>query len=125
MRRAVSTASGRRGVHAAALRTAILPLRPTPAVAFDRSVGASSAAAGFHAKSGDAYSEALGTAAKTTKLPVGAAAAEPAPPPSRRRTVSVADIAERRVKAGRLVAGTAAYSDTDMFKGPVSTTLTL
>ncbi len=43
-------------------------------------------------------------------------------PPGRQRTVSLADIAEQRAKAGRLVALTAAYSDTDMFKGLVSDT---
>lgn len=68
------------------------------------------------------YSEvAVGPAAKTTKSPVGNAVEEAAPPEGAkpaRRSVKVEDILERRRKAGRLVAGTAAYSDTDMFKGP-------
>lgn len=68
----------------------------------------------FHSKAKDG-SEALGTVIKTTGRPPGELAAKPAT----RQRVSVADIAERRAKAGRLVAGTAAYSDTDMFKGPV------
>ena len=33
---------------------------------------------------------------------------------------AVADVLARRVKAGKLVAGIAAASDSDMFKGPVS-----
>lgn len=33
--------------------------------------------------------------------------------------VTIAGIAARRAKAGKLVAGTAAYSDSDMFKSPV------
>lgn len=42
------------------------------------------------------------------------AAAELAPEP-----LTIAGIAARRAKAGKLVAGTAAYSDSDMFKSPV------
>ncbi|TPX08929.1 uncharacterized protein E0L32_009633 [Thyridium curvatum] len=34
------------------------------------------------------------------------------------RSVTVQDVLERRARAGRLVAGTAAYSDSDMFKAP-------
>jgi aromatic amino acid aminotransferase I / 2-aminoadipate transaminase len=45
----------------------------------------------------------------------GAVASEQIPEP-----VTLADIAARRTKAGKLVAGTAAYSDSDMFKSPVS-----
>jgi len=37
-----------------------------------------------------------------------------------RHRVTLAEIRERRAKAGRLIAGTAAASDADMFKGPVS-----
>ncbi|KAK1834825.1 pyridoxal phosphate-dependent transferase [Podospora conica] len=70
----------------------------------------------FHSKSPDNYSEALAPAAKTTAVPAGEVAAEPAPPPPHR--VTIAELAERRAKAGRLVAPTAAYSQTDMFKGP-------
>lgn len=68
--------------------------------------------AGFHSKSGDS-SEVSATAAK---LP-DAGTISPVTP---RQRVTVADIAERRTKAGRLVAPTAAYSDADMFKAPVS-----
>jgi aromatic amino acid aminotransferase I / 2-aminoadipate transaminase len=32
----------------------------------------------------------------------------------------IADVMARRAQAGKLVAGVAAYSDSDMFKGPVS-----
>lgn len=71
----------------------------------------------FHSQSPDHYSEVLAPAAKTTALPAGEVAAEPAPPPPHR--VTIAELAERRAKAGRLVAPTAAYSQTDMFKGPV------
>ena len=65
----------------------------------------------FHSKSRDS-SDALATAAK---LPD----AEPVPPVTPRQRITIADIAERRAKAGRLVAPTAAYSDADMFKAPV------
>lgn len=37
--------------------------------------------------------------------------------------MTINDILERRAKAGKLVAGTAAYSDSDMFKAPVSFSL--
>lgn len=57
--------------------------------------------------------EVLGTAAK---LPD----AEPIPAQKPRDVVTVNDIVERRAKAGKLVAGTAAYADSDMFKAPVS-----
>lgn len=33
--------------------------------------------------------------------------------------LNLAGIAARRAKAGKLIAGTAAYSDSDMFKSPV------
>jgi aromatic amino acid aminotransferase I len=70
------------------------------------------AACSFHSSSRD-RSETLGTAAK---LPD----AEPvAPVPPQQRRLTVADVLERRAKAGRLVAPTAAYSDADMFKAPV------
>lgn len=36
-----------------------------------------------------------------------------------REPLTLAGIAARRAKAGKLVAGTAAYSDSDMFKSPV------
>ncbi len=68
----------------------------------------------FHTKSSDC-SEALGTAAK---LPD----AEPLPPITPRETISVQDILDRRKKAGKLVAMTAAASDSDMFKAPVGLT---
>ena len=59
------------------------------------------------------YSEALGTAAKLPE-------AEPIAAKKPRDSITVNDILERRAKAGKLVAGTAAYSDSDMFKAPVS-----
>jgi aromatic amino acid aminotransferase I len=65
----------------------------------------------FHTKSKD-LSEAIGTAAK---LPD----ADPIPPQHAEHSTSLGDILERRAKAGKLVAGTAAYSDSDMFKAPV------
>ncbi|KAL2128714.1 hypothetical protein VTI74DRAFT_8804 [Chaetomium olivicolor] len=65
---------------------------------------------GFHSKSRDC-SEALGPAAKLPE-------AETVPPMTPRERVTIADIKERRAKAGRLVASTAAYSDADMFKAP-------
>jgi hypothetical protein len=66
---------------------------------------------GFHSKSQDC-SEALGTAAKLPE-------AEPVPPAAPRERITLADIKERRAKAGRLIAPTASYSDADMFKAPV------
>jgi len=66
----------------------------------------------FHFKARDG-SEALGTVIKTTGRPPAELGAKPAT----RQRVTMADIAERRANGGRLVAGTAAYSDTDMFKG--------
>lgn len=65
----------------------------------------------FHNKSKDA-SEAIGTAAK---LPDS----EPIPAKHAKHSTSLGDILERRAQAGKLVAGTAAYSDSDMFKAPV------
>jgi aromatic amino acid aminotransferase I len=65
----------------------------------------------FHNKSKDS-SEAIGTAAKLPN-------AEPIPPIHAKHSTSLSDILERRAKAGKLVAGTAAYSDSDMFKAPV------
>lgn len=56
--------------------------------------------------------EVLATAAK---LPD----AEPIPTKKRHDQVTINDILERRAKAGRLVAGVAAYCDSDMFKAPV------
>ncbi|KAK5663352.1 hypothetical protein OQA88_3780 [Cercophora sp. LCS_1] len=70
----------------------------------------------FHSKSPNA-SEAVAPVAKTANTPAGTIAAKPAPPPARNR-ITIADIAARRAKAGRLIAGTAAASDTSMFKGP-------
>ncbi|KAL2263232.1 hypothetical protein VTK26DRAFT_7651 [Humicola hyalothermophila] len=66
----------------------------------------------LHTKSRDCGAESIGTA---DKLP----AAEPicSVTPTRRR-VAVAEVTERRAKAGRLVASAAAHSDSDMFKGP-------
>lgn len=57
--------------------------------------------------------EALGTAAKLPE-------SEPIPVQKPQTVVTINDIKERRAKAGKLVAGTAAYSDSDMFKAPVS-----
>lgn len=57
--------------------------------------------------------EVLGTAAKLPE-------ADPIPVQKPRDRVTLNDILERRAKAGKLVAGTAAYSDSDMFKAPVS-----
>lgn len=65
----------------------------------------------FHTKNQD-LSEDIATPAE---LPD----AEPVPPRHARQSTSLADILERRAKAGKLVAGTAAYSDSDMFKAPV------
>ncbi|KAK0617954.1 pyridoxal phosphate-dependent transferase [Bombardia bombarda] len=65
----------------------------------------------FHSKGNHGSAEALGTVAKLPE-------AEPVAPLKPRQNVSLADIQERRAKAGRLVAMTAAYSDSDMFKGP-------
>ncbi|KAK0657352.1 pyridoxal phosphate-dependent transferase [Cercophora newfieldiana] len=103
MRRAVSTLPGRAGPGAA-----IRPSRPRIPHRIPPALGN-----GFHSKSAD-NSEAIGTAAKTTKVPAGAVAEEQ--PVG--KGVTIEDLVERRRKAGRLVAGTAAYSDTDMFKGP-------
>lgn len=57
--------------------------------------------------------EVLGTAAKQPE-------AEPIPAQKPNDRVTVNDIQERRAKAGKLVAGVAAYCDSDMFKAPVS-----
>lgn len=57
--------------------------------------------------------EVLGTAAKQPE-------AEPFPVQKPNERVTVNDIKERRAKAGKLVAGVAAYCDSDMFKAPVS-----
>lgn len=57
--------------------------------------------------------EVLGTAAKLPE-------ADPIPVKKPKDAVTIKDILERRAKAGKLVAGTAAYSDSDMFKAPVS-----
>lgn len=56
--------------------------------------------------------EVLGTAAKQPE-------AEPFPVQTPSDRVTVNDIKERRAKAGKLVAGVAAYCDSDMFKVPV------
>ncbi len=70
-----------------------------------------------HSKAPD-YPEAqsLPTA---VKLPEALPDAEPVPPMTLHKRVTIADIKERRAKAGRLVAPTAAYSDANMFKAPV------
>lgn len=57
--------------------------------------------------------EALGTAAKQPE-------AEPIPVQTPYDRLTVNDIKERRARAGKLVAGVAAYCDSDMFKAPVS-----
>lgn len=62
--------------------------------------------------------EALGTAAKQPE-------AEPIPVQTPYDRLTVSDIKERRAKAGKLVAGVAAYCDSDMFKAPVSCVTTL
>ncbi|KAK4165813.1 PLP-dependent transferase [Cladorrhinum sp. PSN259] len=64
----------------------------------------------FHSKSKDS-SEALATAARLPE-------AEPVPPVSPRQRITINDIRERRAKAGRLFAPTAAACDADMFKAP-------
>ena len=67
----------------------------------------------------------MGLQHDVSKDPAGAAAPagqpdlEPAAPKKLPSRVSISDILERRARAGKLVAGTAAYSDSDMFKGPV------
>lgn len=53
--------------------------------------------------------------ATAAKLPE----AQPIPAQKPREKVTINDILARRAKAGKLVAGTAAYSDSDMFKAPV------
>jgi len=67
----------------------------------------------FHSEAGQAV-EAMGTKAKLVDV------VEPPPRIGRHETITVKDILERRAKAGKLVALTAAYSDSDMFKAPVS-----
>lgn len=62
--------------------------------------------------------EVLGTAAKQPE-------AEPIPVQKLNDKVTVNDIKERRAKAGKLVAGVAAYCDSDMFKAPVSSPVSL
>lgn len=57
--------------------------------------------------------EVLATAAKLPE-------AEPIPPQKPKESITINDVLQRRAKAGKLVAGTAAYSDSDMFKAPVS-----
>ncbi|CAN8099461.1 unnamed protein product [Discula destructiva] len=52
--------------------------------------------------------------ATTAKLPD----AEPLAAQKPRKRITLDDILERRAKAGKLVAGLAAYSDSDMFKAP-------
>lgn len=61
--------------------------------------------------------ETLGPVAKLTDA--DPSEIPPASGPSRENAVTISDILERRVKAGRLIAPTASYSDSDMFKGPV------
>ncbi|KAL2165243.1 hypothetical protein VTH06DRAFT_539 [Thermothelomyces fergusii] len=68
--------------------------------------------AAFHSKPPD-RSGAVAPAAKLAE-----AESAPALPP--RERLSIADIKERRAKAGRLIAPTAAYSDADMFKAPTT-----
>ncbi|KAL2180305.1 pyridoxal phosphate-dependent transferase [Thermothelomyces heterothallicus CBS 202.75] len=68
--------------------------------------------AALHSKSPD-RSEALAPAAKLPE-------AESVPAVAPRERMSIADIKERRAKAGRLIAPTAAYSDADMFKAPTT-----
>lgn len=62
--------------------------------------------------------EVLGTAAKQPE-------AEPIPVQKPNDKVTVNDIKERRAKAGKLVAGVAAYCDSDMFKAPVSSSVSI
>lgn len=109
MRSAVR-ARGLRGFPVATPTTPTTPLHP--ALRRVSAPAASASCSYFHSKSWDSSAEGLGAAAK---LPD----AEPVAPVTPRQRVTVADIAERRTKAGRLVAPTAAYSDADMFKAPV------
>ncbi|KAH6853679.1 pyridoxal phosphate-dependent transferase [Chaetomium sp. MPI-CAGE-AT-0009] len=69
-------------------------------------------ASAFHSKPPD-YSEAAAAAAKLPE-------AEPTPPPTPRERITIADIKERRAKAGRLIAPTAASCNADMFKAPTT-----
>lgn len=71
------------------------------------SLGRRNNASFFHSKSRDGHAEALGTAVDK-EVADGSV------------RVSIEDIMDRRAKAGRLVALTAAYSDSDMFKGPTA-----
>lgn len=61
-------------------------------------------------------SSSAAAAAPVSRLPD---VPETVPIPETPHRVSIAEIKERRAKAGRLVAPTAAPSDADMFKGPV------
>ncbi|KAJ4417331.1 Aromatic/aminoadipate aminotransferase 1 [Neurospora sp. IMI 360204] len=71
----------------------------------------------FHSNSNDASAlEMLGPAAKLTDA--DPSEIPPASAPGRQNAVTINDILERRAKAGRLIAPTASYSDSDMFKGP-------
>ncbi|KAK0731640.1 aromatic amino acid aminotransferase [Lasiosphaeris hirsuta] len=106
MRRAVSATIGGR---------LSLPL-PRPLLVYttqhrSRAVGGSlgrrNSASFFHSKSRGDHAEAL-VAVIDKEAANGAT------------RVSIEDILERRAKAGRLVALTAAYSDSDMFKGPTT-----
>lgn len=60
------------------------------------------------------YQEAAATGATARSEPI------PAEKHASRDGVTIAEILERRAKAGRLVAMTAASADSDMFKGSVS-----
>ncbi|EAQ93376.1 hypothetical protein CHGG_01611 [Chaetomium globosum CBS 148.51] len=66
----------------------------------------------FHSKTPD-HSEA---AAATPKFPE----AELTPPPTPQERITIADIKERRARAGRLNAPTAASCNADMFKAPAN-----
>lgn len=57
--------------------------------------------------------EVLATAAKLPE-------SEPIPVQKPKDVVTISDIKERRARAGKLVAGTAASCNSDMFKAPVS-----
>lgn len=81
--------------------------------------GSDAALRGKENNSSDA--NALGTHGPEAKLKDAAPSEIPpaSGPGGRQNAVTIQDIMERRAQAGRLVAPTASYSDSDMFKGPV------
>lgn len=96
----------------AALRAvrAVVPRTVLPPAAASRNVHAGAQRL-LHVSSRRAQ-EVLATAAKLPE-------AEPIPVKKSSDRITINDILDRRAKAGKLVAGTAAPSNSDMFKAPV------